>query len=222
MTPRTAHRCRCASASASRCAPTSSRRRCACSPPTVSTTSPPKRSPKRSASHRARSSATCRARNTSCWGPTQRGRAQIVANFHARPADEDVADSIAAAILARTSQFVNDDETLELWRRAMASAPAELRRASLLSREDCDELIGAVALRLDKRHRIGGPTRRRAGPRGRRCGRVRLRVVAHERPGGVPARAHRAGARAGHQPDLRTTGAAATQIVLTPVLPARP
>jgi AcrR family transcriptional regulator len=82
-------------------------------------------------------------------GATQRGRAQIVANFRARPSDEDVADSIAAAILARTSQFLNDDETLELWRRAMASAPAELRRASLLSREDCDELIDAVANRLD-------------------------------------------------------------------------
>jgi AcrR family transcriptional regulator len=82
-------------------------------------------------------------------GATQRGRARIVANFRARPPDEDVTDSIAAAILARTSQFLDDDETLELWRRAMASAPAELRRASLLSREDCEELIDAVALRLD-------------------------------------------------------------------------
>jgi AcrR family transcriptional regulator len=82
-------------------------------------------------------------------GATQRGRAQIVANFRARPLDEDLADSIAAAILARTSQFVNDDETVELWRRAMGSAPAELRRASLLNREDCDELIGAVADRID-------------------------------------------------------------------------
>lgn len=86
-------------------------------------------------------------------GATQRGRAKVVANFHARPTDEDIADSIAAAILARTAQFVNDDETLELWRRAMASAPAELRRASVLNREDCDELIGAVAARLDKRGR---------------------------------------------------------------------
>ena len=82
-------------------------------------------------------------------GATQRGREQIVANFRARPPDEDVADSIAAAILARTAQFLDDDKTLELWRRAMASAPAELRRASLLSREDCDELIEAVALRLN-------------------------------------------------------------------------
>lgn len=81
-------------------------------------------------------------------GATQRGRAQIVANFRARPMDEDIAKSIAAAILARTSQFVSDDEMVELWRRAMSSAPAELRRASLLNREDCDELIGAVALRL--------------------------------------------------------------------------
>lgn len=82
-------------------------------------------------------------------GAAQRGRALIVANFRARPLDEDIADSIAAAILSRTAQFVNDDVTLELWRRAMASAPAELRRASVLSREDCDELISAVATRLD-------------------------------------------------------------------------
>lgn len=82
-------------------------------------------------------------------GATQRGRAQIVANFRARPVDEDVADSLKAAILARTSQFLDDDETVELWRRAMASAPVELRRASLLNREDCDELIREVSLRLD-------------------------------------------------------------------------
>lgn len=81
-------------------------------------------------------------------GASQRGRAKVVANFHDRPLSEDVAESIAAAILARTSQFVDDDETLELWRRAMASAPAELRRASILNHEDCDELIDAVASRL--------------------------------------------------------------------------
>ena len=82
-------------------------------------------------------------------GATHRGRAQIVASFRARPLDEDVADSLVAAILSRTAQFVDDSETLELWRRAMASAPAEMRRASLLNREDCDELIEAVAARLD-------------------------------------------------------------------------
>lgn len=93
-------------------------------------------------------------------GATQRGRARIVANFHARPQDEDVADSLAAAILTRTSQFVNDDETIELWRQAMSSAPTELRRASLLSREDYDELIGAVAARLGN---AGTETDMRAG-----------------------------------------------------------
>jgi AcrR family transcriptional regulator len=81
-------------------------------------------------------------------GAAQRGRARIVANFRERPRDEAVEDSLAAAILARTAQFVNDDETVELWRRAMASAPAELQRASLLDHEDCDELIAAVAERL--------------------------------------------------------------------------
>lgn len=83
-------------------------------------------------------------------GATQRGRAQIVANFHARPLNEDIAESLTSAILTRTAQFADDGETIELWRRAMASAPAELRRASLLSRAECDELIGAVALRLDE------------------------------------------------------------------------
>lgn len=82
-------------------------------------------------------------------GATQRGRAQIVASFRSRPADEDVADSLAAAILARTAQFVDDDEAVDLWRRAMASAPAELRRASLLDRDDCDQLVAEVSSRLD-------------------------------------------------------------------------
>ena len=81
-------------------------------------------------------------------GAAQRGRARIVANFRNRPRDESVEDSLAAAILARTSQFASDDETIELWRRAMASAPAGLQRASLLDHEDCEELIAAVAERL--------------------------------------------------------------------------
>lgn len=82
-------------------------------------------------------------------GVAQREGAKIIANFRARPEGEDLADSLAAAILARTTQFEGDDETLELWRRAMASSPTALRRASLLSREDCDELIELVAERLD-------------------------------------------------------------------------
>lgn len=82
-------------------------------------------------------------------GVAQREGAKIVANFRARPQGEDLADSLAAAILARTSQFEGDDETLELWRRAMASSPTVLRRASLLSQDDCDELISLVDARLD-------------------------------------------------------------------------
>jgi AcrR family transcriptional regulator len=81
-------------------------------------------------------------------GAAQRGRARIVANFRNRPQDETVQESLVAAILARTSQFVDDEETIELWRRAMASAPVGLQRASLLDHEDCDELIAAVAERL--------------------------------------------------------------------------
>jgi AcrR family transcriptional regulator len=79
---------------------------------------------------------------------TQRGRAQIIATFRGSPADQPVAEALAEAILTRTAQFVDDDEGVEVWRRAMASAPSGLRRASLLSVEDCDELIQAVADRL--------------------------------------------------------------------------
>ena len=79
---------------------------------------------------------------------TQRGRAQIVASVQDSSTDEDVSVSVAAAILARTAQFVDDAEGVEVWRRAMASAPPGLRRASLLSVEDCEELIRAVASRL--------------------------------------------------------------------------
>jgi AcrR family transcriptional regulator len=79
---------------------------------------------------------------------TQRGRAQIVASLRDSSADEDVVASLSAAILSRTAQFVDDVEGVEVWRRAMASAPPALRRASLLSVEDCDELIAAVADRL--------------------------------------------------------------------------
>ena len=84
-------------------------------------------------------------------GAAQRGRARIVANFRSRPQDESVEESLAAAVLMRTAQFLDDDETVELWRRAMASAPAGLQRASLLDHEDCDELIAAVAERLGSR-----------------------------------------------------------------------
>ena len=80
-------------------------------------------------------------------GAAQRGRARIVANFRTRPRDETVEESLAAAILTRTSQFMDDDETIELWRRAMASAPPGLQRASLLDHEDSEELIAAVVER---------------------------------------------------------------------------
>lgn len=80
---------------------------------------------------------------------TQRGRAQILSTFRSRPDDEDLAISVAASILARTAQFVDDREGVELWRQAMRSAPAGLQRASLLSVQDCEELIGAVTDRLD-------------------------------------------------------------------------
>jgi AcrR family transcriptional regulator len=84
-------------------------------------------------------------------GVAQGEGAKIVANFLARPADEDARSSLRAAILGRTSHFARDSETLELWRRAMVSAPASVRRATLVSREDSEHLVAAVAERLGAR-----------------------------------------------------------------------
>jgi AcrR family transcriptional regulator len=76
------------------------------------------------------------------------GRAMIVANFQQRPASEPVRESLAHAILRRTEQFTDETETIELWRRAMASAPPRVRRAALLDEQERSQLIGLVAARL--------------------------------------------------------------------------
>lgn len=76
------------------------------------------------------------------------GRAMIVANFRQRPATEPVRESLAHAILRRTEQFTDETETIELWRRAMGSAPPRVRRAALLDEQERGQLIGLVAARL--------------------------------------------------------------------------
>ena len=81
-------------------------------------------------------------------GTLRVGRAEIVDGFAARPADEPVPDALAAAILRRTEQFADETETIELWRRAMAAAPARVRRASLLDDDERARLVVLVAERL--------------------------------------------------------------------------
>lgn len=81
-------------------------------------------------------------------GVLRTGRAAIVRNFAERPGDENVAESLAAAILQRTAQFADDTEVIELWRQAMASAPERVRRTSLLSDTERRELVRLVAGRL--------------------------------------------------------------------------
>jgi AcrR family transcriptional regulator len=76
------------------------------------------------------------------------GRAAIVANFEQRPAAEPVRDSLARSILLRTEQFTDETATVELWRRAMASAPPRVRRAALLDDAERAQLIRLVADRL--------------------------------------------------------------------------
>lgn len=75
------------------------------------------------------------------------GRAQIVANFRQRPAVEPAAEALAHAILGRTEQFADEGATMELWRRAMSSAPARVRRAALLDEAERGRLIVLVAAR---------------------------------------------------------------------------
>ncbi|SDC81031.1 TetR family transcriptional regulator [Nocardioides lianchengensis] len=81
-------------------------------------------------------------------GTLRVGRAAIVENFAERPADEPVPAALAAAILRRTEQFADETETIALWRRAMASAPARVRRASLLDDDERARLVVLVAERL--------------------------------------------------------------------------
>lgn len=76
------------------------------------------------------------------------GRAAIVANFEQRPAGEPIRDSLARSILLRTEQFTDETATVELWRRAMASAPPRVRRAALLDDAERAQLIRLVADRL--------------------------------------------------------------------------
>lgn len=81
-------------------------------------------------------------------GTLRVGRAQIVGGFSERPADEPVAAALAAAVLRRTQQFADETETIALWRRAMAAAPARVRRASLLDDDERAQLVVLVAERL--------------------------------------------------------------------------
>lgn len=81
-------------------------------------------------------------------GVVRTGRALVVRNLAARPADEPVGDAVAAAVLQRTEQLAVEDDIVALWRRAMASAPARVRRASLLDDAERAELEALVGERL--------------------------------------------------------------------------
>lgn len=81
-------------------------------------------------------------------GSLRVGREEIVANVAARPADEPVGSALAAGILRRTELFAVETDTIALWRRAMATAPPAVRRASLLDDEERARLVALVAERL--------------------------------------------------------------------------
>jgi AcrR family transcriptional regulator len=76
------------------------------------------------------------------------GRSLIVANFKQRPADEPIRESLARAILGQVEQFDDRTETIELWRRAMATAPQRIRRAAFLDEDERRQLIALAPTRL--------------------------------------------------------------------------
>lgn len=81
-------------------------------------------------------------------GVVRTGRAEIVRTFAERPPEEPVDEALAAAVLQRTAQFAEETDIIELWRRAMASAPPRVRRASLLGDDERHELERLVGERL--------------------------------------------------------------------------
>lgn len=58
-----------------------------------------------------------------------------------------VTTSLTTAILLRTEQFAAETETVRQWRAAMHSAPASIRRASIVS---ADERVRLAALAADR------------------------------------------------------------------------
>lgn len=81
-------------------------------------------------------------------GALLRGRQQIVDTFATRPSDEPVTESLAQAILHRTQQFADETGLVQTWRRAMATAPEAVQRASFISRAEREQLTTLMAVRL--------------------------------------------------------------------------
>ncbi len=76
------------------------------------------------------------------------GRSLIVATFEQRPAGEPIRESLARAILGQVEQFDDRTETIELWRRAMSTAPQRIRRAAFLDEDERNHLIALAPTRM--------------------------------------------------------------------------
>jgi AcrR family transcriptional regulator len=76
-------------------------------------------------------------------GVLEVGRAEVVANVKRLSESTDVVSALRAAILLRTEQF-EDEPDLELWRRAMTSAPERVRRSALFAEDERAELAAVV------------------------------------------------------------------------------
>jgi AcrR family transcriptional regulator len=76
-------------------------------------------------------------------GVLEVGRAEVVANVRRLSESTDVVSALGAAILLRTEQFEGEPD-LELWRRAMTSAPERVRRSALFAEDERAELVAVV------------------------------------------------------------------------------
>lgn len=72
---------------------------------------------------------------------------EILRAFDLRPRDEDPGRALARVVLDYTAQFESHGE-VDLWRDAMAKAPADVRRVPLLSPTEKAGLVEMVARRL--------------------------------------------------------------------------
>lgn len=75
----------------------------------------------------------------------------MLRNFRDRRGDEPPFDALVNTILARIAQFPGTGPQVSTWRKAIARAPQELQRETLLSRDHKAELIGLYAEPLDDR-----------------------------------------------------------------------
>ncbi|MDP9824010.1 TetR/AcrR family transcriptional regulator [Nocardioides massiliensis] len=81
-------------------------------------------------------------------GAAQLDTHHVVRHLRERPDDEAPFDALAHAILGRTAEFAGAGRVVQTWRRAIAKAPDQLQRVSVLSAAERRELTELIAGRM--------------------------------------------------------------------------